>query len=77
MDDDDALYCLQKFCEPVFQHFMNEQRGTFLLDCSHQSDHRRRMIDVYVQYTLRDLLHGYNSVRTDWLAAKTLVVNVH
>jgi hypothetical protein len=50
-------YWLENITAPIFTHYRLPRVGSFDLDLSDNNANKRRMIDTYVRFTLRDI-HG-------------------
>lgn len=74
--DYEAQACMDQTCAPVFKYFRTAQFGKFYLNTSDNSSERRRMLEVYVCYTLSAFLGEPRVVRTEWLTAQILLVQV-
>ena len=74
--DYEAQACMEQTCAPVFQHFKTVQFGSFCLNVSEQSSHRKRMLEVYVRYTLGESLGKHRPIHTQWISPQVLCVEV-
>lgn len=74
--DYEAQACMDETCAPVFQYFRTAQSGTFHLEVSDKSSHRRRMLEVYIRYTLGALLGMHRYIHTEWTTPEVLSVQV-
>lgn len=62
--DDSYTYSLQMICAPVFRHFKAQPGHAFDLDITQYRINKRRMIDLYVRFSLRNLYGEARNIRT-------------